>query len=174
MKPFHFILPFFVVLVFAQSIMAGNTASVDPAGELQDAALNYEDAAKAQLSLANGLLRARLSTRHEEEDDRLNLRKANAALELQAAEQLMAAAANLDHATRAWHAAAQAASESASRDFFRRAGRDAQQRATSLMRRAAELAEHAALEFGATADLQQKANASHRAGRIREQLAGRY
>ena len=152
-----------------------NTSAIDPVAELQDAALNYEAAANAQMSLANSLLRSRSNaeTEEQEPEHRRRRRISNASLELQAAEQLMGAAGNLDHATRTWRAAAQASRETATREYFQGTGRDTQQRATSLMRRAAELAEHAALEFAATDDLRQQAHASHRAGRIREQLAGR-
>ena len=163
-----------VIMVVATTVSANNATSIDPASELQDAALNYESAADAQLSLANGLLRSRRSAEAEEETvPRQNRLVHNASLELQAANHLMGAAGNLDHATRAWRAAAQASPESAARKFFQRSGLEAHRRATGLMRRAAELAEHAALEFAAANNLQQQAHASHRAGRIREQLAER-
>lgn len=174
MKPLRAILLCFLAITVAGTVAAETTTSIDPVAELQDAAFNYEAAAQAQLALANSLLQARSKAETEEEaEPRRRRRISNASLELQAANHLMGAAGNLDHATRAWRAAAQATRETDSRTFFQRAGRETDQRAISLMRRAAELAEHAAIEFAANNDLQQQINASHRAGRIREQLAGR-
>ena len=148
--------------------------SIDPVTEFQDAALNYESAAKSQMTLANSLLRSREADNDEEEpEQRRRRRDRNASLKMQTVNHLMGAAGNLDHATRAWRAAAQAARDSSSREYFQQAGQEVNRRATALIQRAAALAEHAALEHGATGNLQQQSNASHRAGRIREQLAGR-
>ena len=175
MKLLPYIFICLLALSAASGVMAGdNNSAVDPAAELQDAALNYESAAQAYLTLANELLLARREAPDEEKpDDQRSRRVRNAGLELQAAEQLMHAAGNFDHATRTWLAAAQATRDTDSHEYFRRAGREGRQRATAIMRRAAGLAEHAALEYAATHDLRNQGRASHRAGRIREQLAER-
>ena len=174
--PLKVFLPIYIAIaVFsAHAVLAGSDAHVDPVSELQDAALNYEAAARAHMNIANNFLRSRQEEPSEEEpNQRRNRRTSNAGLELQAAEQLMNAAANFDHASRVWNAAVQANPDKESRAFFRQSSREARQRATSLIRRAAALAEHAALEYAAVNDLQNQGRASHRAGRIREQLAGR-
>ncbi len=162
-------------MVFSSgSVFAGSDSPVDPVAELQDAALNYEAAAEAHMNLARNFLGSLQEEPSEENAaQRRNRRTSNAGLELQAAEQLMSAAGNFDHAARAWNAAAQADPDRDSRAFFRESGREARKRATSLIRRAAALAEHAALEYAAVNDLRNQSRASHRAGRIREQLADR-
>lgn len=149
-------------------------AAVNAAAELQDAAINYESAAEGHVNLAESLLRSRKDAPSEEaSEQQRDRRNTNARLELQAAEQFMNAASNFDHAHRSWNSAAQATQDEESRNYFRQSARDIRQRATSLMRRAAALAEHAALEYASTNDLRNQSRASHRAGRIREQLADR-
>lgn len=174
MKVISYILIMLLAMGAVQTIADEHMRAVDPAAELQDAALNYESAAKAHMTLANNLLHSRRDAPADEDpQNQRNRRIQNAGQELQAAEQLMHAAANFDHAERTWRAAAQATQEKNARDYFQRAGRESRQRATSLIRRAAALAEHAALEYAANDDLNNQSRASHRAGRIREQLAGR-
>ena len=162
------------IAAYAVTVYADDARSIDPVGELQDAALNYQAAAEAQLAQANGLLQARQTPSDDDEQEiKRRRRSSNASLELQASNHLMGAAGNFDNAARVWRAAAQATRETAAREYFHRAAQDANRRATILVRRAAELAEHAALEYAALQDLGNQVNASHRAGRIREQLSGR-
>lgn len=160
----------------ALPLLANESTPVDPVAELQDAALNYEAAADASMSIANGLLQARTpesKATEEAREQNHRRRNRNASLQLQASDQFMAAAGNLDHAARAWRSASQATKEPAAREYFARVSSNATLRATTFMRRAAELAEHAALEYASVEDLRSQVNASHKAGRIREQLATR-
>lgn len=165
---------FIVITAGALTGRAATGSSIDPVAELQDAALNYEAAAEAQLAIAHSLLQARQDPAHDEPPEKTRRRRdRNASLHLQASDQFMGAAGQLDHATRAWDAAAKATSEAAASDYFSRASDDAQRRATALIQRAAELAEDAALEYASLQDLQRQIQANHKAGRIREKLAGR-
>jgi hypothetical protein len=160
----------------ALPLLANESTPVDPVAELQDAALNYEAAADASLSIANGLLQARTQESKSPEEAREqnhHRRNRNASLQLQASDQFMAAAGNLDHAARVWNSASQATKEPAAKAYFGRVSRDSTLRATTFIRQAAELAEQAALEYASIEDLRSQVNASHKAGRIREQLATR-
>ncbi|MFU8780245.1 MAG: hypothetical protein ACNA71_04380 [Kiritimatiellia bacterium] len=164
-----------LLLAVTVRVSANSAAPVDRVTELQDAALNYEAAANAQLSLANSLLQSKQTDEPNETDPEITRRRRNrnATLELQAVDQLMGASGNLDHAARVWLAAAQSKIEPATKAYFQRLSRNATQKATALLRQSAELAENAALEYASAGEPRSQSNASHRAGRIREQLAGR-
>ncbi len=158
-------------LAGAQSL---SEAGVDRVAELQDAAINYEDAARTQESVAQSLLDNANPALPEEERDARNRRlRLNAALHVQACDQLMGAASNWDHAVRVWQAAVGSVREEASKDYFSQSARKASLRATTLVRRAAELAEQAALLYAEAGDMHGQVQASHKAGKVRENLAGR-
>ena len=149
-------------------------AGVDRVAELQDAAINYEDAARTQESLAQSLLdTANPSPPEEERGDRDRRLRQNAALHVQASDQLMGAVSNWDHAVRVWQAAAGNVREAVAKDYFAQNARKARSRATARARRAAELAEQAALLYAEAGDMQGQIQASHKAGKVREHLAGR-
>jgi hypothetical protein len=159
-----------------QTAYAGNesTSSVDPVSELQDAALNYEAAAKALLSSANLTLNARYADVSDENPKKVSMKRSrNAAMELQASGQLMGAVGHFNQAVRVWRTAANKTSEKAAQDYFRSIARQLEQHATSLVRQAAELAENAALEYASLNDLGKQAHASAKAGQIREALSSR-
>jgi hypothetical protein len=164
-----------IAVICSLPVVVSATQPVDAITEFQDAALNYETAADAQVALADNLLQARLTdTRKQDNEETVRRRRnRNASLDLQAIEQLVAAAGNLDHAARVWLSASHATREPTAKKHFQQSSRNATQRGTALMRQAADMAENAALEFAATGDLQNKAQASHRAGNIRELIAVR-
>lgn len=148
--------------------------SVDPVSELQDAALNYEAAAKALLTSANLTLKSRYADVSDENPKKkLHKRNSNAAIELRASSQLMGAVGHFDRAVRVWRTAAQKTNEKAAQDYFQGIAKQLEQKATSLVRQAAELAENAALEYAALNDLAKQSQASAKAGGIREALSRR-
>jgi hypothetical protein len=149
-------------------------SSVDPVSELQDAALNYEAAAKALLASANLTLQARHANVSDDDPKKTQKkRSSNASLELRACGQLMGAVGHFDRAARSWRKAASKTNEQAAKEYFERTALQLERQATALVRQAAELAENAALEYASLHDLGNQANASKKAGDIREALANR-
>lgn len=149
-------------------------SSVDPVSELQDAALNYESAAKAMLTSAEITLKSRYADLSDENPKKVMLKRSrNAAMDLRASGQLMGAVGHFDRAVSVWRTAANKTSEKAAKDYFQSIARKLEKQATMLVRQAAELSENAALEYASLNDLGKQAAASAKAGQIREALSRR-
>jgi len=173
MMAFAFLLPAVVPL----RAVANGRAVADPVSDLQEAAFNYEYAAEAQVASAEETLVQARYLRDTVLEDAVKARRAKVQagnLQLRAADLLLAAAGNLEHASRVWRLAASAAgSESAAGQYFKSASQAASARVLGLVREAVELCEQAALGFAAESELLSQAAANQKAAGLRERLAKR-
>lgn len=153
------------------------TVSAEAESEWQEAAFNYEYAAEAQETSAGLTLRQARALHDAPVEDAYKTRRGRIQagnLEVRAADLLVAAAGNLEHASRTWRQAASAAGrDSSSYAFLKSAADTAFVKATALLRRAAELYEQAALGFAAQDEFLSQAAANQKAAGIRERLATR-
>jgi hypothetical protein len=157
--------------------LAGEPVVSDPVNDWQQAAFNYEYAAEAQESAAHQvLLKSRFLRNSADEDVAMARRnKVQAAnMQLRAADLMVAAAGNLENASRVWRKTASVAGrETASGKFFTSASQAAASKALCLVRQAVELCEQAAVGFAVEDDLLSQAAANQKAAGLRERLAKR-
>ncbi len=168
--------PVCILMVLPAVIAAAATVN-DAAKEWQEAAFNYEYAAEAQETSAEMTLRQARVLHDSPDEDAYRSRRSRVQagnLDARAADLLVAASGNLDHAARVWHQAASASGrDSSSHAFFINAAETASAKADSLLRRAVELYEQTALGLAAQEEFLSQAAASQKAAGIRERLAKR-
>lgn len=154
-----------------------NAEAIDQTAEWQEAAMNYEAAARvlhqsAQLARqqANQMASSTYKTPGQKEKNAARI----ANLKRQNAELLIKASQHEDHAARTWRRAAQSVnSELPSFDFFLSASDKARLRATTNLRQAAVLCEQAALIWAEIGNAHHQADTLHRAAQVREMIAQR-
>lgn len=166
-----------LILLAVSSRAAGSKANSEVVSEWQEASFNYEYAAEAQELAADATLSQARKLRAGPAEDTGTLRRGKIQagnLEVRAADLLVAASTNLDHAARSWRQAAAAAGrDSASYAYFVTTADSSAGKATLLLRRAADLCEQAAAGLAAEDELLSQAAANQKAGAIRERLATR-
>lgn len=160
------------------SLVLGDDKAVpDPVSDWQEAAFNYEYAAEAQESAADEVLVQASYFRDAVQEDAVKARRnkvQSGNLQLRAADQMLAAAGNLENASRVWRQAASVAGrESAAGQYFASAGQASAAKAIGLVRRAVDLCEQAAIVFAEEEEFLSQAGANQKAAGLRERLAKR-
>ncbi len=164
-------------LFAAQCVLAREPVVPDSVIDWQEAAFNYEYAAEAQESAAHeALVQSRYLLNSAQEDvvkaRRNKIQAGN--MQLRAADLMLAAAGNLENASRVWRQTASVAGrETASGKYFTSASQAAASKALSLVRQAVELCEQAAVGFAENEDFLSQAAANQKAAGLRERLAKR-
>ena len=168
---------FLLSLAAVSCALAQEPTVTDPVSDWQEAAFNYEYAAEAQESAANEALVQARYLRDTVQEDIVSARRNRIQagnMQLRAADLMLAASGNLDHASRVWRQAASTAGrETAAGKYFASASQATASRALGLVRQAVDLCERAAVGFAEEEELLSQASANTKAAGLRERLAKR-
>ncbi len=158
-------------------VLAREPVVPDPVSDWQEAAFNYEYAAEAQESAAHESLVQSRYLRDSAQEDAVKARRNRMQagnMQLRAADLMLAAAGNLDNASRVWRQAASSAGrETAAGQYFASAAQAAASRSLGLVRQAVDLCEQAAVGFAEEEEFLSQASANQKAAGLRERLAKR-